>query len=119
MPKIINLFNTQGKGKRVKQRHSHTSVRLNLTVEPQELESFKRLQEFLRMFTGGSRVSASIVIRRLLNLYTARLADIVVGVSQRIETGELKESDRADAIAEAMKPEIVALMRAGNLKVKV
>jgi hypothetical protein len=118
MSKIINLYNTQGKGKRVKQRHSHTSVRLNLTVEPEERESFKKIQELLGQFTEGSRVSASVLVRRMMNLYTAQIMEAFIEVQQQIEAGVLKESDQKDAIAKAMKPEIAALLRAGGHKMR-
>ena len=110
---VINL-KPQQRSKGIRKKYSQTSVRMDLRVEPEERDSFKKMQEFLGMFTEGRRVSASVIVRRMLNLYTARLADVMVGVSQRIEAGELKESDRKDAIAEAMKPEIAALLRAGG-----
>lgn len=103
----------------LRSKYSDTSVRLNLRVEPAERESFKKVQELLKLFAGGRRITASILIRRMLNLYTAHLLDIDIKVSQLIESGHMKESDRQEALKKAMAPEIAALMRAGGHKVKV
>ena len=107
------------KGKvRLMKKYSDTSVRLNLRVEPEERESFKKLQELLKEFAGGKRISVGILMRRMMNMYTAHLADIFIPIQQQVEAGYMKKADQPNAIRKAMEPEIAALLRAGGHRVK-
>lgn len=114
-----NIRPLRGKAERLKNRHSDTSVRLNLRVEPEERDSLKKLQELLRVYTGGRRISASILLRRMMNVYTASIMDLTLPVDQQIEAGHLKASDREKALLKAMKPEVDAVLRTSGYNPKL
>jgi hypothetical protein len=114
--KPINLDDVRRRESKsvIRKKYSKTSVRINIRLEPEERLALNKLQELLGTYAGGRKVSINILMRRMMNLYTAHLIDQTIAVDQRIEAGALPKSKRKEALAKAMEPEIAALMRAGG-----